>query len=88
MGQNGTLTAFNGESGVVTVPGAYEIIQNCDQSETTDWFRVVVKLNMCTPGVNSIMAVYMFFNDVMIIVNNKYDIWVSAIFSDMTLKFT
>lgn len=80
MGPNGTLTAFNGESGIVTVPGAYELIQSCDQSQTSDWFRVVVKLETCTPGVNSIVAVYVFFNEVMIAVNNKHDIWVSVWF--------
>lgn len=78
LGLNGTLTAFNGESGTVTVPGSYELIQSCDQSQTSDWFRVVVKLETCIPGVNSVVAVYVFFNEVMITFNNKHDIWVSV----------
>ncbi|GLD63936.1 IgGFc-binding protein-like protein, partial [Lates japonicus] len=75
---NGTLTAFNGDSGTVTVPGAYEIVESCDQSQTSDWFRVVVKLEMCSPGVNTIVAVYVFFNDMMITVDNKHNIWTNG----------
>lgn len=78
LNANGTLTEFNGEGGTVTTPGTYEIIQSCDVSPTSIWFRVVVKLEMCTPGVNTIVAVYVFFNEVMITVNHKHDIWVSV----------
>ncbi|KAK2830490.1 hypothetical protein Q5P01_018421 [Channa striata] len=78
MGPNGTLTAFNGEGGTVTVPGAYEIIQSCDQSQASNWFRVVVKLEMCAPGVNSIVALYVFFKDVMITVDNKHNLWING----------
>lgn len=49
LDSNGTLTAFNGDSGTITTAGVYEIIQNCNQSQTTDWFRLLVKLEMCTP---------------------------------------
>ncbi|XP_029023842.1 IgGFc-binding protein-like [Betta splendens] len=78
VGQNATVTAFNGETGAVKKAGTYEIVQNCDQSATTDWFRVVVKFDTCTPGVNSFMAMYVFFTDVMIIVNNKHDVWING----------
>ncbi|KAF7670088.1 hypothetical protein LDENG_00056670 [Lucifuga dentata] len=78
LGANGNLTLFNGESGTITKPGAYEIIQNCDQTLTSHWFRVVVKLEMCSPGVNTIMAVYVFFKDVMITVNNKHGVWING----------
>lgn len=75
---NGTLTAFSGEVCTITVPGSYEIIQSCDQSRSADWFRVVVKLETCTPGVNTIVAVHVFFNGVMITLNTKHDVWVSV----------
>lgn len=80
VGPNATVTAFNGESSAITAPGAYEIIQNCEQSATSDWFRVVVKFNTCSPGFNSFMAMYVFFTGAMIIVNNKHDVWVSSRF--------
>ncbi|KAL7381442.1 hypothetical protein ABVT39_005557 [Epinephelus coioides] len=75
---SGTLTEFNGQSGAITVPGAYEIVQSCDVSPTADWFRVVVKLEMCTPGINTVMAVYVFFSEVMVTVDNKHDIWIDG----------
>lgn len=78
LGSNGTLTTYNGEVGTIMVPGAYEISQSCSQSQTLDWFRVVVKVEMCTPGVNTILAVYVFINEVMITVTNKHDVWVSV----------
>ncbi|KAM9340233.1 IgGFc-binding protein-like [Symphorus nematophorus] len=78
LGANGTLTAFNGDSGTVTMPGAYEIIQSCDQSQTSDWFRVVVKFDMCTPGVNTIVGVFVYFSDMEITVNRKHGIWVNG----------
>ncbi len=76
MDSNGTLTAFMGETGTISVPGYYDIIQHCNQSQT-DWFKVVVNIQMCTPGVNTIMAVYLFFDDMMITLSNKHSIWVS-----------
>ncbi|XP_067468831.1 IgGFc-binding protein-like [Thunnus thynnus] len=75
---NGTLTAFSGEVCTITVPGSYEIIQSCDQSRSADWFRVVVKLETCTPGVNTIVAVHVFFNGVMITLNTKHDVWIDG----------
>lgn len=78
LSANATLTEFNGTGGLITVPGAYEMIKSCDVNSTSDWFRVVVKLEACTPGVNTIVAVYVFFNQGMITINSKHDIWVSV----------
>ncbi|XP_031722449.1 IgGFc-binding protein-like [Anarrhichthys ocellatus] len=75
---NGTFTAFNGVDSIITVPGAYEIIQSCDVSPTSVWFRVVAKLEMCTPGVNTLTAVYVFFNEGVITVNRKHDVWING----------
>ncbi|KAM3858157.1 IgGFc-binding protein-like [Diretmus argenteus] len=78
LGANGTLTTFSGEAGTITDPGTYEMIQVCDQTLTSEWFRVVVKLEMCTPGVNTIMAVYVFFDNLIITMDNKRDIWING----------
>nr|XP_046274005.1 IgGFc-binding protein-like [Scatophagus argus] len=75
---NGTFTPFSGGGGTITVPGSYEFIQNCNQSQTSDWFRVVVTLETCTPGVNSILSVNVFFNEVVITVNNKHGVWING----------
>ncbi|KAM3596113.1 uncharacterized protein V6R79_008319 [Siganus canaliculatus] len=76
LDSNGTFTPFNGESGTLTTSGAYDIVQNCDQSQTADWFRVVALL--CTPNVSEIAAVYVFFSGGMITINNNHDVWVNG----------
>lgn len=78
LGADGTLAPFDGEGGTIAEPGAYEIIQNCERTLTSHWFRVVVKLERCNPGVNTVAAVYVFFKDVMITVNDKHGVWVRA----------
>ncbi|XP_059206328.1 IgGFc-binding protein-like [Centropristis striata] len=78
LGANGTLTPFNGEGGTVTLPGAYEIIKSCDASQTANWFRVVARLDTCTPGVNTILAVNVFFSAVMVTVDRNHDIFVNG----------
>lgn len=78
MTADGTFTPISGEAGTIAAPGAYEIIKVCNQSSTSEWFRVVVKLEICgNPGVNMLVAVYVFFNDLMITINSKHEIWVS-----------
>lgn len=79
LGSNGTLTPFSGADGTITEPGAYEVIQVCDQAQTSDWFRVVVKLEICSPGVNTIVAVYVFLSELVITVDSKHNIWVSVL---------
>ncbi|XP_047461425.1 IgGFc-binding protein-like [Mugil cephalus] len=79
LGSSGTLTAFNGNGGTVSVPGSYELTRNCIQSQTSGWFRVVVKLDKCTSGLNTIMAVYVFFSDMMVTINYKHEVWINGI---------
>lgn len=76
LDSNATLTAFNGDTGTVTTPAAYDILQNCDQSQTTDWFRVVARLEACSPGAMSVVALHVFFNDMMITVTSSHGVWV------------
>ncbi|XP_075995597.1 IgGFc-binding protein-like [Genypterus blacodes] len=78
LGSNGTITPFSGDGGTITKSGTYEIIQNCEHNQTSHWFRVVVKLERCNPGVNTILAVYVFFKDVMITVNYKHGVWING----------
>ncbi|XP_044028599.1 IgGFc-binding protein-like [Siniperca chuatsi] len=58
--------------------GAYDIITHCDES-AADWFRVVAKLQECNPtGVKSVVAVYIYFNDLSVTVTDKQETWVSG----------
>ncbi|KAM9838224.1 IgGFc-binding protein-like [Aulostomus maculatus] len=74
----GSITLFSGMTGTVSVMGVYEIIAHCDPS-SVDWFRVVVKLYECAlTGVRRVGAVYVYFNDLSITVNDQQETWVNG----------
>ncbi|KAK6327240.1 hypothetical protein J4Q44_G00028850 [Coregonus suidteri] len=76
---NGAFTLFNGRSGAITAMGAYEIIKVCDNALVEEWFRVVVTLQACgKSGLKSVVAVYVYFNDLMITVNSKHETWING----------
>ncbi|XP_044191762.1 IgGFc-binding protein-like [Thunnus albacares] len=74
----GSITLFSGPTGTIAVMGAYEIITHCNQS-SAEWFRVVVKLQECSvTGEKSIVAVYVYFSDLSVTINDKQDTWVNG----------
>ncbi|XP_034748628.1 IgGFc-binding protein-like [Etheostoma cragini] len=78
MGAGGSITLFSGVTGLISVMGAYEIITHCDES-AADWFRVVAKLQECTlTGVKSVVAVYVYFNDLSVTVTDTQETWVNG----------
>ena len=80
LGEDGTLTDFSGGSGNIEDSGTYELVKVCDQAATPKVFRVAVKLQKSgTPMINKIMAVYVFFDDVMITISNTHEVWVSSL---------
>lgn len=82
----GSITLFNGANGNINVMGAYEIITHCDQS-AADWFRVVAKLQECRlTGVKSVVAVYVYFNDLSVTITDKQETWV-GIFKGVVQHF-
>ena len=82
LGGDGTLSDFNGGSGNIEDPGTYELVKVCDQAVTPKSFRVAVKLQKSgTPMINKIVAVYVFFDHVMISISNKHEVWVSSLSS-------
>ncbi|XP_048849978.1 IgGFc-binding protein-like [Brienomyrus brachyistius] len=75
----GSFTLFNGISGDVTIKGSYNILEFCDQTVLTDWFRVVADVQMCgQAGDASVVAVHTFFEDMLITINNQRDVWVNG----------
>lgn len=82
---NGTVTAFSGDVTAFTQPGAYVILQNCN--ETADWFRVVAKMEMCS-RVNTVLAVYVYFDDATVTINHKHNVWVSVWMQTFTWKIS
>nr|XP_046181870.1 IgGFc-binding protein-like [Oncorhynchus gorbuscha] len=76
---NGAFTLFNGRSGAITAMGAYEIIKVCDNALVEEWFRVVVALQACgKTGLKSVVAVYVYFNDLIVTVNSKHETWING----------
>ena len=74
----GSLTLFSGTTGNIAIMGAYEIITYCDES-APDWFRVVAELQQCSStGMKTVVAVYVFFNDLFITVTDKQETWVGT----------
>ncbi|XP_062342475.1 IgGFc-binding protein-like [Osmerus eperlanus] len=79
METGGLFTLFGGTNGFVTASGAYEVVKACDGGLVAEWFRVVVKLEACgNTGVKRVVALYVFFDDLIISVNNKHETWVNG----------
>lgn len=73
------LQSFDGVKGTVGRPGAFQMAFLCDQ-ESHDWFRVVLDALACArndPG--KVTMVHVFFQDMIITVNNRRHSWVSGI---------
>ncbi|KAI1901486.1 hypothetical protein AGOR_G00034930 [Albula goreensis] len=75
----GVFTLFDGMGGTVTAMGAYEIVSVCDQGLAAEWFRVVVDVRRCgKTGRASITSVYVFFEDMLVSVNENHETWVNG----------
>ncbi|XP_029432759.1 IgGFc-binding protein-like [Rhinatrema bivittatum] len=71
------FTSFDGLSGKVPSPGAYELVSLCDV-DSKDWFRIVVELQTCkADGQPMEILTYVFFNGTFIAVNRN-EAWVNG----------
>ncbi|XP_070702802.1 IgGFc-binding protein-like [Pempheris klunzingeri] len=78
MEAGGSITLFSGTTGTISVMGAYEMIEHCDES-AVDWFRIVAKFQECTlTSVKSVVAIYVYVNDLSITVTDKQETWVNG----------
>ncbi|KAJ8386465.1 hypothetical protein AAFF_G00169350 [Aldrovandia affinis] len=74
-----TFTLFDGQSGKLTSPGAYELLTVCVQGPLADWFRVVADILWCGDGsIRSVAAIYAYFQDLAVTVTNNQEIWVNG----------
>lgn len=79
LGVGGIFTFYSGGIGQITATGAYEIVRVCNGILQFEWFRVVADVQICATGGTPITAaVYVFFDDLVITINNKQEIWVST----------
>ncbi|XP_034030956.1 IgGFc-binding protein-like [Thalassophryne amazonica] len=67
----GYLTSFDGMSGGVGGPGAFELMSLCDEDAAL-WFRVVVDVRVCSYcGAKQVVTVFVYFNNTSIIVKKR-----------------
>lgn len=55
--------------------GAYELVKVCDNGLEAEWFRVVVEVGTFG-NLKSVVAVYVYFEEVFITVTSNQDTWV------------
>uniref|UniRef100_A0A8B9T8W7 VWFD domain-containing protein n=1 Tax=Anas platyrhynchos TaxID=8839 RepID=A0A8B9T8W7_ANAPL len=71
------LTTFDGAGGRLPFSGTYKIAALCDE-RSPNWFKVVVEVSECRDdGIPAAVAVFVFFRDAFITVNNNMEVWVS-----------
>ncbi|XP_034029562.1 IgGFc-binding protein-like [Thalassophryne amazonica] len=74
----GYLTSFDGMSGGVGGPGAFQLASLCDE-DTALWFRVVVDVRVCSHcAAKQVVTVFVYLNNTSIIVNKDHLVWVNG----------
>ncbi|CAM4677740.1 unnamed protein product [Lepidochelys olivacea] len=72
------LTTFDGAKGKLLYSGMYKVASLCDESSSA-WFKVVVDISECTKdGIPAGAAIFVFFRDALITVNNNMETWVNG----------
>ncbi|XP_075763600.1 IgGFc-binding protein-like [Pelodiscus sinensis] len=72
------LTSFDGTSGKVLAGGVYEAASLCDGSAPS-WFRVVVEVQQCSSGgAVAGAAIYVFFQEALVVVRRSKETWVNG----------
>ncbi|NXL83211.1 FCGBP protein, partial [Alectura lathami] len=75
-----SLTTFDGVGGRLPFSGTYKVAALCDE-RSPNWFKVVVEVSECRDdGVPAAVAVFVFFRDAFITVNNNMEVWVNGLF--------
>ncbi|TFJ95920.1 molecular chaperone DnaJ [Platysternon megacephalum] len=72
------LTTFDGVKGKLLYIGTYKVASLCDESSPA-WFKVVVDISKCTnDGIPACAAIFVFFREALITVNNNMETWVNG----------
>ncbi|KAI1901487.1 hypothetical protein AGOR_G00034940 [Albula goreensis] len=75
----GVFTLFDGTHGAIASVGAYELLKVCDKVPPAEWFRVVAYMLECGESdLPSVVSIYIFFQDVMVSINDKLEVWVNG----------
>ncbi|KAJ8332930.1 hypothetical protein SKAU_G00418260, partial [Synaphobranchus kaupii] len=74
----GHFASYDGLGGAMGHLGALEFTALCDQN-SAQWFRVVVDVRLCEKGGRFVAAaVYVFFKDTVIAVNDRREAWANG----------
>ncbi|NXW11539.1 FCGBP protein, partial [Fregetta grallaria] len=73
------LTTFDGARGRLLASGTYKVAALCNE-QSPNWFKVVVEVSECRDdSVPAAMAVFIFFREAFINVNNNMEVWVNGL---------
>lgn len=71
------MTTFDGAGGKLLASGTYKVAALCDE-QSPNWFKVVVDVSECRDdSIPAAVAVFIFFREAFITVNNNMEVWVS-----------
>uniref|UniRef100_A0A663FAV6 VWFD domain-containing protein n=1 Tax=Aquila chrysaetos chrysaetos TaxID=223781 RepID=A0A663FAV6_AQUCH len=72
-----SLTTFDGAGGRLLASGTYKVTALCNE-QSPNWFKVVVDVSECRDdSIPAAVAVFIFFREAFITVNNNMEVWVS-----------
>ena len=72
-----SLTTFDSARGSLLASGTYKVAALCDE-QSPNWFKVVVDVSECRDdSIPAAVAVFIFFREAFITVNNNMEVWVS-----------
>ncbi|KAM6364560.1 IgGFc-binding protein-like isoform 2-T2 [Pluvialis apricaria] len=75
------LTTFDGAGGKLLVSGTYKVAALCNE-QSPNWFKVVVEVSECRDdNIPAAVAVFVFFREAFITVNNNMEVWVNGLFT-------
>ncbi|KAK9394610.1 IgGFc-binding protein [Crotalus adamanteus] len=81
------FSSFDGLSGDVVAPGAYQLASLCD-TLSDDWFRIILKVTLCLPAQTTTATLYIFFKNVFITMNDQKEVWVNGLPVKIPLQIT
>ncbi|KAI4876213.1 hypothetical protein NFI96_017951 [Prochilodus magdalenae] len=74
----GFFNLFNGTIWNVPSTGAFDLVSVCPGASVGYWFRVVAEFESCNSGVLTPSAVYVFFENMLVTINSKHEIWLNG----------
>ncbi|XP_074710546.1 IgGFc-binding protein-like [Strix uralensis] len=76
-----SLTTFDGVGGKLLASGTYKVAALCNE-QSPNWFKVVVEVSECRDNnIPAAAAIFVFFREAFITVNNNMEVWVNGLFT-------